>query len=233
MEILICDENEDYIDELMNEIKKIPCDEDIYFQSFTSIKSALYRLRFDNFDMAIINSVINGESAIELGKKIKEKHPDCLLYYNAESYAYIHDMFRINTFQYLPKGDMKYMREQFLRGVSVYKKNHLQLYFITSDFEKYSFIPSEIIYIETGLVPCKVVTTHGAYLGEFESMGQMKKLLNKHNFFQVHQSFFVNFEHLVCLRKGELEMANGDIVPTSTYNRVFVDEAIRRFLNAY
>ncbi len=73
MKILVCEENGDYVDHLIEKLKSFPCDEELVFESYTQTPGVAKRLEREEYDMAFLGGIINGRNGFELGKMLKEK----------------------------------------------------------------------------------------------------------------------------------------------------------------
>ncbi|UTY38039.1 hypothetical protein NMU03_10055 [Allocoprobacillus halotolerans] len=51
-----------------------------------------------------------------------------------------------------------------------------------------------------------------------------------YSFFQMHPHYFVNMNEILLIRNGELEMRNGDCIPTSIMNKELINDAIQSFV---
>jgi lytTr DNA-binding domain len=233
MKILVCEENGDYVDHLIEKLKSFPCDEELVFESYTQTPGVAKRLEREEYDMAFLGGIINGRNGFELGKMLKEKNPDCILFFVCDDYKYMHEVFRADGFQLLMKPQEKLLASEFQRALEVYKKLHFQIHFFSLTGEVLNLVPSEIEYIETGMRETVVVTTKGRYKGFFEDLKRTKQMLVEYHFFQMHPRYFVNMEHIELIKSGELRLDNGDSVPTSAMNKEVIDDAIQSFLNCY
>ena len=71
MKILVCEENGDYVDHLIEKLKSFPCDEELVFESYTQTPGVAKRLEREEYDMAFLGGIINGRNGFELGKMLK------------------------------------------------------------------------------------------------------------------------------------------------------------------
>lgn len=88
------------------------------------------------------------------------------------------------------------------------------------------------MYIECGRFQTKVVTESQYFYGHFHDLSRVKKKLMNYSFFQMHPYYFVNMHHILLIRNGELEMCNGDCVPTSIMNKEVINDAIQSFVSS-
>lgn len=231
MRILICEEDEKYVEELAEKIKSFPCDEKIIIESYTETNGATRRIYEQPIDMAFLGPLIHGQSGFELGKILTYEHPECIVFYVCDDYSYINECFENHAFQMIVKVQFHLLESEFQRALKLYHKIHYQVTFRLEDGSNIQLLPSEIIYIETDAKTSVVVVGKERYFGTFENMKLVKHRLLGYSFFQMHQRFFVNMEHIWLIKSGELGMDNGDTIPTSAINRDIIDEALQTFVN--
>lgn len=231
MRILICEEDEKYIEELIESIESFPCAEDLVFESYTETPFVVKRLDVQSFDMAFIGPVVNGKSGVTLGQMLKKAQPHCILFLVCEDYKYMHEGFRCHAFQLLLKSQPKLLETEFQRAMGLFYKINFEMGFKLNSGKEVQLLPSEIEYIETTDEGTIVVTKTERLYGKFKNLKTLKAKLLDYHFFQMHPRFFVNMEHIKMLKAGELGLDNGDCIPTSILNKEIIDRAIQSFMN--
>lgn len=232
MNVFICFDDEEYVEELIKRLESFQCDEELLFESYTEtpgIARMIEQGQAKDFDLAFIGGIINGRNGFALGKMLKRNNPDCILIYICDDYKYIHEGFRSDAFQMLMKPQKKLLELEFTRAVKFYKKIHFQVTFHTRDGKDLNFYPRDIQYIETNNDVVSVITDLSRYYGRFDDFSKVKTQLKEYHFFPMHPRYFINMEAIDLIRNGELIMDNGDYIPTSAMNREVIDDAIQAF----
>ncbi len=237
MRILVCDEDESYVDDLIAKLKSFSCDEELIFESYTDTPGIARQIQKGvpkDFDLAYIGDIIHGRNGFELARMIRERNPECIVIFLCDDYKYMHEGFRAYAFQMLLKQQNKYVESEFRRALKVYKRIHFQVKIHTNSGKDISVIPEDVHYIETHGDQVTLATDHYRYQGVIKNLKEVKVLLAEgYHFFQMHPQYFVNIEHIELIRCGELRMANGDSVPTSAMNREIIDETIQSYIDFY
>ncbi len=231
MRILLCDQDEEYLQTIAKRITKVSLEE-LTFETYTDVQGAMRRVEVEEFDMAFLGEGSDGKSGFDLGYHIKEEYPDCLIFYICENFKHLNEQFRVGAFQMLLKNKQdRHLEREFLRGVEKIHQIHFSITMTSLDTgEELNVIPSEIYYILTDHNELSIVTTQGKFRVEIENLVKVKHTLNQYHFFQVHPSYFVNLTLIRSIRTGELGLKNGDIVPVSQMNERFIERAIQRAL---
>lgn len=230
MYILICDEEKNFIDEWIGRINKYLINERaVKLKTCTTVQEAKKLIEEVSFDIAFIDTEIHGESGIELAKCLYEENEQCLVVFVSNRCEYVSMAFELQVFQFLFKDvDEETLSIEMSRILHEYKKQKAKCVFYTDGVIK-TFSPKEIIYIETRNHRTRMMTTSGSFCGETESLSKLKANLEDFGFHQIHQSYFLNLNYILSIRKGEVELTNGEVIPTSILNRKAIKEEIEKF----
>ncbi len=231
MNILICDEKKEFVNEWKGRILKfIPNDQYIKIQSCTSVQEAEEMVNDIPFDIAFMDTEVNGESTLELVKDLRAQNHHCAIIFVSNHYEHISQSFEIRAFQFLFKDiDDEILESELERATQLYIKHKARCVLHTMEGIE-TFLPDEIYYIETRNRKTKMMTKRGEFYGEVENMKKLKNNLLEFGYFQIHQSYFLNLNSILSVRKGEVQLVNDEIIPTSILNRKEVKEKLEDFL---
>ncbi|MCI9094139.1 MAG: response regulator transcription factor [Coprobacillus sp.] len=231
MNILICDEKKEFVNEWKGRILKfIPNDQYIKIQSCTSVEEAEEMVNDIPFDIAFMDTEVNGESTLELVKDLRAQNHHCAIIFVSNHYEHISQSFEIRAFQFLFKDiDDEILESELERATQLYIKHKARCVLHTMEGIE-TFLPDEIYYIETRNRKTKMMTKRGEFYGEVENMKKLKNNLLEFGYFQIHQSYFLNLNSILSVRKGEVQLVNDEIIPTSILNRKEVKEKLEDFL---
>lgn len=231
MNILVCDENREFVEEWVGRIDKyIAKEKHVRLETLTNVQDAKDMMDEVTFDVAFIDTEINGESGIDLACDLYLHNRQCFVIFVSDHRQHIIQAFKIKAFQFLFKDIQDdELEEEMEHLIQSYKIQKAKCVFYTNGQVK-TFFPQEIIYIETRNRKIKLVTTIGSFYGEVDNLSKLKINLKDFGFYQVHQSYFLNLNFILSMRKGEVELTNGDVIPTSILNRKQIKEKIEEFL---
>ncbi len=195
MNILICDEKKEFVNEWKGRILKfIPNDQYIKIQSCTSVEEAKEMVNDIPFDIAFMDTEVNGESTLELVKDLRAQNHHCAIIFVSNHYEHISQSFEIRAFQFLFKDiDDEILESELERATQLYIKHKARCVLHTMEGIE-TFLPDEIYYIETRNRKTKMMTKRGEFYGEVENMKKLKNNLLEFGYFQIHQSYFLNLE---------------------------------------
>lgn len=230
MRILVCHEQTEFVENLSKRIINILTGEDIVIDALTSIAHAKQKLVLKNYDVAFIGTTIHSESGFDLAQCLKTRNNKCAIIFVSNEKQYVYKAMDIKAFQFLPENvDDALLKKELLRVLLRYKRMYAKCVLYTKNGMK-TFYPKEILYIETRDHRIRMMTVHGLFQGTVADLNKMKSELLYFHFFQIHQSYFVNLDKIVSIRRGEIVLTNKEIIPTSILNRQRVKATIQKFL---
>lgn len=230
MRVMICEEDEEYVESLSQKIRTFACDEDVIIESFTDMVGAARRVQQQQIDIAFLGPVVHGRNGFELGEIMKEKYPQCAIMFVCDDFRYTHEMFKHKAFQMILKVQDDLVENEFKRACGLCRKDYFEISFLLENGKTKLFIPSEIEYIEEYDDQTLVVTEDERFYGKFKNIHEVKEYLSKYNYFQMHPHFFVNMRHIDLIKNTEVRLDNGNLIPISVMNRGAIDRALQIFI---
>lgn len=231
MKILICLDDEDCIERLCELLYQTQIDEDMMIDSYSEYINISRSPQKESYNVAFIGDTIGQRSGFELGRALHDVNPECLMIYIGDDYTHMHESFRAYGFQmFLKKELSNLLKGEFQRIWQHYQELYQQVLFYLDAGGTRRFLPSEIIYIETSRFHTQLVTQSQHFFGHFHDISRTKDKLMDYSFFQMHPHYFVNMNEILLIRNGELEMRNGDCIPTSIMNKELINDAIQSFV---
>lgn len=231
MRAFICMDDEECIETIKHLLDEIEMEEDIVVDSYQHYVNMLRMNQKASYDIAFIGDRIDGENGFQMGALLYDACPECFIIYVGDDYSHMHESFRAHGFQMFLKKELKHLLAgEFQRIWKQYRILNQQVIFYLNDGRIRRFMPSEICYIENSRFQTQVVTQHQRYYGQFQDLTRLKAKLLKYSFFQMHPRYFVNMHSILLIRNGELELTNGDCVPTSVMNKELINDAIQSFI---
>lgn len=221
MQVLMCLKQGEQGELLIKEAVRILKEETVHVLSYEECVLEKY----EKYDLIILDTQF-----MDIARQIREVNQNCFLVFVGKEFQDIFEAFRLKTFQYLPSYVADEVLEHvLLRARRAYKKKNAECVLYTKEGEKH-FKPKDIMYIETRNRELVMETVYGTFFGKVHNLMKMKSELDEFHFAQVHQSYFLNMNFILSIKKGEVTLRNGEKIPTSITNREKVKEKIEHFL---
>lgn len=219
MRILICDDNQEYVDMIMNQINECK-DKNIEHDiiGVSDLHQLNINLKLHQFDIAFLDIELGETTGIEVAKKLKEKNPYCIFVFITNYKQYINDAIDLEVSRYLYKENLiDNFKETYSKVLNEYKRKKGTFSFNTSK-GKVNLSPFQIQYIETYYYSIKIHTSLKSYFSNIKNISYIKKTLKPFDFYQVHQSYYVNLHYVYTIENDMVILTNGKEIPIS-FNR--------------
>lgn len=212
MKIAICDDEqkigmilEEYLREWFSQ-KGLNQPEYIYYSSGEAFLEA-----DDYIDIAFLDVRMSGISGIEVGRKIKSKNPDIIIFMETSYLEYLDDAMRFHVFRYLTKPIEKVRlfrnMEDAMKKYSKIQCSKRKIQIKNQD-GIYMLPVSDIVYIEARDHRTYVYTRQQEY-ATWDSLENWVAQLDAESFFLTHRSFLVNLEYVTSFTKKAVYLCDG------------------------
>ncbi|MBR6622387.1 MAG: response regulator transcription factor [Ruminococcus sp.] len=210
MNIAICDDEDRSLRDIYSKLLNI--DSRLVIDTFYSGKKLLLsKKKYDIVILDIDMEELDGMKTAELLRQ--EKRTEYLIFLTGHS-EFMQDAFKVKAFRYLIKpADPEELKESL---ISISEENMDNVSFIVKDSgSSISISLNDIICFEAFGDGTYIYTADKVYTSSSPLKKWIEDIKN-YNFFQVHKSYVISFNHTVKICKYEAEMANLKIkVPIS------------------
>lgn len=155
-----------------------------------------------DFDIAFLDVEMPMLSGVEVGRKLKEKNPNIIIFMITAYSEYLDDAFDLGAYRYLQKPlDIPRLYRSLDTALLSISSKNIKTISINNDSV---IIPvNSIVYCETYKRKTKIVTTDGEFISR-ESLDAWRDKLSEVNFYSPHTSFIVNFNYLKSFNRKSL-----------------------------
>ena len=235
MQVIVCEDDKIYQKSIQEKIarwSKVNHHADVMVRIFSSSEDLLEQWSHGiKADMILLDIMFDNEiNGMELAKHIRQTDVYVPIVFITNSEAYIRDGYMVCALRYLSKPvcyddiapclDIAYKQ---------YTLSHNEFFILTEGGNRYAIRHAEILYFEA----------HSPYLRIFRQDEQEMKFryrfadilpkLPQELFIPCHRSYIVNLIHIRGLKRTELLLSNGKILPVS---KPYV-EILNRAFDAY
>ena len=228
--IAICDDEEDFIHLLGEQVSEILRDKGVDFDiaAFPSGEALLSHISeksaaFDLFLLDIFMKEING---VDTAKAIRCVNDSAAIIFTTASERYVFSGYEVQALQYL----LKPIDTQALSGALAVdlKRRYENRYFIFKSSgmtQKVSY--DDIEYLESTVNSVKLVAKQGAYK-IYEQISVLENMLPKLSFFRCHRGFIINLRQVSKMNAKSFITDQGAVIPIGkTYAEAASDTFLR------
>lgn len=196
MNIAICDDEQEYIDDAEKHLN-------LYFNEH-GISYDLYK--FDNstdilnssvrFDIAFLDVEIDHIDGIEIGRQLKNRHPDMVLIFITAYNHYMDKAMDIGIVRFFEKPiNSARFYEGLKRAIALVDDTELKIFFKDEHNGFIRICGKDIIYVEISGRKTKVITKDNTYFSK-DNINTWHHKLNKSFFDYPHKSFIINTNYV-------------------------------------
>ena len=171
------------------------------------------------FDIIFLDVEMPEMSGLSVAHTIRDlPDSDVKIIFTSNYPEYMQDSFNVSAFQYLQKPiKEEQLHEQFKRLLQEIDRLSPLSILVKHDDTEEPVTTSQILYIATVKSKkdllryvCKNRTLFGKGL-----LSDIESALLPHHFFSPHRGILINMRQVHFIKRGEIEMMNGDIIPLS------------------
>ena len=208
MNILICDDDRQYVDLLNKYVTSFFRNHNIpdyniykYFSGEDVVKDMKY------IDIAFLDVEMDGINGIEVGRRLRQKNPDIVIFIITSYMGYLDEAMDQRVFRYINKPIEKpAIMRGMQKALALSYKKAMGRIVITVDNR-------EIVVNQNSII-CVVATGHSKYIytddgniyENSESMAYWKDKLDDNMFVQTNKSYIVNISYVKSISDGIIEL---------------------------
>lgn len=169
------------------------------------------------FDILFLDIEMPGRSGIHIGRDIKSRYPEVIIFVVTSYAEYLDEAMRIHVFRYLTKPIEKIRLYRNLKdALQIYYNNTTKIV-VETKTSVHTLRAADILCVEAS--DRKVLIHTIGNTEPYESIYNMQyweEHLNGKCFFRTHRSFLVNMEHISSFDRSVVHLCESEICPYLT-----------------
>lgn len=220
MNILICDDEQKYIDDIQKHVSifmdKHGYDENI--DTFLSGEEAIESCKNNSYDIAFLDIEIGNIKGTEIAKILKENNKHVIIFIITAYDKYLDEAMDLNVLRFLTKPiNVKRLNSGLEKAIALIDNSIVDVY-LKKDSEIIKVPANNIIYIEIVDRCTKIVTDKDVYMSS-SSIKYWKEKLTASFFYQVHTSFIINMKFITKYSRELVELKYKYLIPIAYRKR--------------
>lgn len=215
MKILICDDEQQYVDKLKTHIEKfMQCRFVNYEISTTNNPQTVVNCN-EVFQLAFLDIQMDELDGISLAKVLKERNSKIVIFFITSFNDYQDEAMDLRVFRFFEKpfnADRLYSGLE--KAMEYIDESYIDFYIYTNNEHK-KVLVDDVIYVERGNRQVTLVTVQGNYTTR-ESFDDWFEILQNSFFYKVHKSFIVNLHYVTGYKYSELFVQNNIRIPIAS-----------------
>lgn len=229
LSIAICDDEKEicrYIEKRTAECLA-KADEEARIQVFSDGTPLLEACRKEpnSYDIIFLDIKMKTINGVECAKLLRETGVEALIVFVTSSVEYVFSGYEVKAFRYILKNDLVNAFDRiFGECLEELRRKAIDFFSVKTASEVRNIALNDIMYFESNRRLLTVHTRQGetTFYGKLDDI--QKNLLEK-DFIRTHQSFLVNALKIKSIKKDNVELADGTVLPVSKSRATAVKEA--------
>lgn len=187
----------------------------VFIDAFSSAESFDFSWSMDKrYDVLLLDIQMEGINGVELAKKIRKDDDVIDIIFITAIFDYIQVGYDVGAINYLIKPiDEKKLHQCLDRIVKKIPKEEKTI-LVDSDEGIIRIVQDDIRYIESFEHNVEINTIDGKYTIR-KNISAIESELDENSFVRCHRSYIVGLEHIKRIRKEDIELDNGEVIPVS------------------
>lgn len=231
MNVAICDDMSEIVSELSEHIEQYFTEHNYNLTLFKFNRGNDILASEENYDLIFLDVEIGSENGIEVGKILKARNPNAIIFIVTAYNKYLDDAFDLQVFRFFNK-PIETARLKKALDSAFELLNRRVIEFVDSKTnERVKIVQNDIILAFIDGRKIKVISTKGENYCSLK-LKEFSKLLSASFFAFPHASFVVNLNYSVKYQRAELTLkyeGNTYSVPISAKNQPVFREQYFKF----
>lgn len=202
--------------------KHTDIDSDVYFDGKELADMVFYGKRYD---IIFLDIEMKGENGLLAAKRIREVDKTVIIIYVTSYECYMKETFEVRPFRFLVKPvDLNELKRYFLEASDEIVSGD---YYFRYRYERvnYKVLVKDVLYFESRRRKIFITTISGT-VETYGELNDIEKALKtgKTPFFRIHQSYLVNYKHIIGQAYDYIILSNGIKLAISEERRKKISE---------
>ncbi len=215
MKILICDDEQQYVDELKIHIEKYMQSRFADFEIDTVNNSQTVVASNEIYQLAFLDIQMDELDGISLAKILKERNSKIVIFFVTSYNDYQDEAMDLRAFRFFEKPFNAERLYSGLEKAMEYIDESYVDFYVWADNEHKKILVDDVIYVERGNRQVTLVTTQGNFTTR-ETFDDWCAILQNSFFYRVHKSFIVNLHYVTGYKYSELFVQNNVRIPIAS-----------------
>lgn len=207
MRILLCDDEQEYINEIKIYIEKFLLERSISFEIDT-VNNPQEIIDSDNvYQLAFLDIQMDNIDGITLAKILKERNEKIVIFFVTSYNDYQDEAMDLRAFRFFEKPfNPERLYTGLERAMEYIDESYIDFY-VSANNSQTKILVNDVIYVERANRQVTLVTTNCVYKTK-ETFDHWCNILQNSFFYRVHKSIIVNLHYITKYRYDEIVLNN-------------------------
>lgn len=218
MKILICDDEQFFVDELKTKIEQFTEQKHIDCEIYTSNDPAVVENDGNVYQIAFLDIKMKPIDGLALAKILKKRNKKVVLFFITAYNMYQDDVMDISAFRFFEKPiNEQRLYDGLEKAIEYIDENCKSIWFVAENVQR-TVLSSDIVYVERKNRQVILVTENSEYITR-ESFEYWSTSLQSSFFCKVHNSIIINLNYVTSYENEQIILCNNIKIPISLRRR--------------
>lgn len=228
MRIAVCDDEAEYCNHIQTMIEKIYHSLDVIVDTYQTGQDLLRWFPERKYDLIFLDIEMPGIDGISLARRLRERKKELRLVFLTSHMEYALKGYEVQALRYLTKP----VQEDKLKEVLSYVMEQMQgqriIWLKTNGGEERVSV-SDILYLEAQDQNILILTAEQSYTVRY-NLRDFERELREYGFFRIHRGYLVSLGKISAVRKNEVTLDGGTVLPLSRTKEKPLKEALYQYI---
>ncbi len=209
MRILICDDEQEYVEELKGAVKKYMADHLYSTYTVTALTDPKEIMDSDSvFDLIFLDIQMEPYNGISVAKALKDRNKRAVIFFITSYNGYIDNAMDLQALRYFDKPfDPERLYSGLDKAMEFISESYVDV-FADDGKQSLRVVVDDIEYIKYENRKTQIITVNGAYVTK-QPFSYWCDTISNSFFYRVHKSFLVNLHYVSLYKYNELILLDG------------------------
>lgn len=228
MRVAVCDDEAEYCKQMQKMIEKMYHSLDVIVDTYQTGRDLLRQFEKQNYDLIFLDIEMPGIDGISLARRLRDRKEELRLVFLTSHVEYALKGYEVQALRYLTKP----VQEDKLKEVLSYVMKQMQdqriIWLKTSAGEERVSL-SDILYLEAQDQNISINTAERSYVVRY-NLRDFEQELKEYGFFRIHRGYLVSLRKISAVRKNEVTLDGGTVLPLSRTREKPLKEALYQYI---
>lgn len=228
MRVAVCDDEAEYCKQMQKMIEKMYHSLDVIVDTYQTGRDLLRQFEKQNYDLIFLDIEMPGIDGISLARRLRDRKEELRVVFLTSHVEYALKGYEVQALRYLTKP----VQEDKLKEVLCYVMKQMQdqriIWLKTSAGEERVSL-SDILYLEAQDQNISINTAERSYVVRY-NLRDFEQELKEYGFFRIHRGYLVSLRKISAVRKNEVTLDGGTVLPLSRTREKPLKEALYQYI---
>ncbi len=231
IKIAIVDDEQGILDSIHEKLENVlsGLKVDFVIKKFINSKTAMKTIKENNFDVVLLDIDMPEINGMELAEKLRAQMENLEIIFITNKESMVYDAIKFVPFRFIRKAKFNDEIEEALSNLIEKLEINKSIFTFSTLNGKKSIPAVKIWYIEVTSHKLNIYLENEPFIAN-GNLKDIEELFHSYGFIKIHQSYIANYRYINMIKRKEVMLDNGKLLPLSRSRYEQVKLEYMRFL---